>query len=60
MQEKKAALILFVSLVLGAFCAGCSSDHGLHNASYQIQTRCPDVWNPNPTQEISLKMEIRR
>lgn len=63
MSEKKAFLLIFVAWVLGlVVCGGCASPHRAeaNRVSYQLQTRCPDIWDEQPKQEVSVKIEFRR
>jgi len=63
MKERNALLILVVAFFLGLLCTGgCASPHKpeANRVSYQLQTRCPDIWDVSPKQEISVKMEFRR
>ena len=62
-SEKTAALILIFAFFLGLLVTGgCASQHRpeANRVSYQLQTRCPDIWDEQPKQEISVKMEFRR
>ena len=60
-QERNAVLILVVAFFLGLLCTGCSAQRNEANRiSYQLLTRCPDVWDQSPKQEVSIKMEFRR
>lgn len=55
--------ILLVAFLLGLLaCGGCSSVNRpeANRVSYQLQTRCPDIWDVSPKQEVSIKMEFRR
>ena len=60
-EERNAVLVLVVAFFLGLLCTGCSAQRNEANRiSYQLQTRVPDVWSENPTQEISIKMDFKR
>lgn len=60
-EERNAVLVLVVAFFLGLLCTGCSAQRNEANRiSYQLQTRCPDVWDTAPKQEVSIKMEFRR
>ena len=60
-EERNAVLVLVVAFFLGLLCTGCSAQRNEANRiSYQLQTRCPDVWDQSPKQEVSIKMEFRR
>ena len=61
MKERNALLILIVAYFLGLLVnGGCASRAEANRVSYQLQTRCPDIWDVSPKQEISVKMEFRR
>jgi len=52
---------LVVAFFLGLLCTGCSAQRNEANRiSYQLQTRCPNIWDETPSQEISIKMDFRR
>jgi len=60
-QERNAVVILVVAFFLGLLCTGCSAQRNEANRiSYQLQTRCPNIWDETPAQEISIKMDFRR
>lgn len=63
MKERNALLIIVFAWFLGLLlCGGCASPHKpeANRVSYQLQTRCADIWDASPKQEISVKMEFRR
>jgi len=51
-----------VAFFLGLLCTGgCAAQRNEANRiSYQLQTRCPNIWDETPSQEISIKMDFRR
>ena len=60
-EERNAVLVLIVAFFLGLLCTGCSAQRNEANRiSYQLQTRCPNIWDETPSQEISIKMDFRR
>ena len=63
MSQARAFWIIFAAWFLGLLvCGGCASQHRpeANRVSYQLQTRCPDIWDETPTQEVSVKVEFRR
>jgi len=63
MSQKRAFWIIFAAWFLGLLaCGGCASQHRpeANRVSYQLQTRCPDIWDETPAQEVSVKVEFRR
>jgi len=60
-EERNAVLVLVVAFFLGLLCTGCSAQRNeAKRISYQLQTRCPNIWDETPSQEISIKMDFRR
>ena len=60
-EERNAVLVLVVAFFLGLLCTGCSAQRNEANRiSYQLQSRCPNIWDETPSQEISFKMDFRR
>ena len=62
MKERNAILILVAAFLLGLlFTGGCAAQRNEANrTNYQLQTRCPNIWDQTPSQEISIKMDFRR
>lgn len=57
MSEKRALWIIFLGWFLGFLISGgCSAP----KATYQLETRCNDIWVEKPTQSVSFKIDIRR
>jgi len=59
-EQTKAAIFCFVAFLLGLACSGCASRAEANRVSYQLQTKCPDIWDAEPRQEVSIKMEFKR
>ena len=59
-EQTKAAIFCFVAFLLGIACSGCANRPQANRVNYSIQTRCPDIWDSEPSQEISIKMDFRR
>jgi hypothetical protein len=57
MQEQtKALLWCLLALTLGMVILGCKSPP----INYTIQSNVPDIWDAEPKQSVSIKMEFRR
>jgi hypothetical protein len=59
-DQTKASILCVIAILLGILCSGCANRSQANRVNYSIQTRCPDIWSPEPTQEISIKMDFRR
>ena len=58
-QRKDFMKVLLLTL---AFALGCLVFGGCKSppVNYTIQSSCPDIWDAEPKQTVSVKMEFRR
>lgn len=59
-DQTKASILCVIAILLGILCSGCANRSQANRVNYSIQTRCPDIWDSEPKQEISIKMDFRR